>query len=171
MPPYTTSLVQHYNGHQSCPHYLPAPSSTRTGRDGRVELWSRGKVPRAEDVGAKHVDSLYSREDGVWYPDGLHPEMVWRGSGAPADSGWGLPALFNPFAPVPVAAAAQHFTERLGGEDAERLQPYMHCSGGPKDVEATRSNLAIARQGVCVCMRARACVCVLGGCVCSCCVG
>jgi hypothetical protein len=147
--PYATSLVDHFNTQRRVGTYLSEPSSGLGGVDGAVKLASRGKLPGG-GIGPSDVDDMHDPTSGVWWPDSLAPAMAWSGAGAAADSGWGgLPALFNPFAPVDGRALAQHLTEQLGaGEGAGALQPFMACGGASEaDVAAERGNLAIARQG------------------------
>ena len=144
--PLKTSPVDHYNARQICHHYLPKPSSKRTGEDGHVFLRAVGEVPK--EIGPKLVDDCYSNNHGVWHPDSFSPIFGWAGSKVKADEGWGLPPTFNPFATVDTALAAQFFTEKLCSDNEGSLQQFMFCSGPTYKVDPTRGNLAIVNPGM-----------------------
>ncbi|KAG2496793.1 hypothetical protein HYH03_005201 [Edaphochlamys debaryana] len=137
-----TSLVSHYNGCRNDGRYLRHPSQTAAGTAGAVRLWASAKAPDAKDIGPKVIDAFMSRADGVWHPDDLLPQMVWKGSGAEADKQLGIQGWFNPFGPVPAAEVETFFAATMPA-GAEVLQ---WAVGTPEEPAASRGNLAIERQ-------------------------
>eukprot|EP00798_Chlamydomonas_sp_ICE-L_P024216 gene24216-9816_t len=137
---YKTHVVDHYSKNQGTYHI---PTSTRKGETGRVELWTRNRAP--EDVGSMHVDHLYSKSDGVWYPDSLAVEMCWSGSGSEHDRIEDLHVPLNPFANIEPEKRILSFTERLRGA-AEALQWCMPTYGTVGSTDPKRGNTAIASQ-------------------------
>eukprot|EP00798_Chlamydomonas_sp_ICE-L_P021581 gene21581-28577_t len=113
---YKTHVADHYREYQQGIYHTP--NSTRTGEAGRVELWIRTGVPK--DVGPRHVDSMYCKTDGVWYPDSA-VEICWTGSGSQHDRIGDLHSPFNPFADIKPEKTIESFTERLQGP-AKTLQ-------------------------------------------------
>lgn len=64
----TFSWKDHYNIHQHSQYHRP--SHSRTGSDYHLLLRSvNNAVP--QEVGPKNVDNMYSRTDGIWWPDQL----------------------------------------------------------------------------------------------------
>jgi hypothetical protein len=136
--PYKTSLVRHYNTHQTSQYHTPHP--VQTGADGKVLFMSRGAVPDAKDVGAHHIDHLNFLDDGVWYPDSLAPQLAWMGCGAPSDPKQVATGCSNPFAPLPAegkSVGALSATRRLSGADrlleaaclsASATSPHAPCA-------------------------------------------
>eukprot|EP00798_Chlamydomonas_sp_ICE-L_P016369 gene16369-22571_t len=139
--PYKTQVIDHYKQYQRGIYHTP--TSTRTGKTGRVEVWTRIEVP--QDIGAKHVDSFCSKSDGVWYPDSLALEMCWKGSGSQYDRIESLPTPFNPFANIGAIKIIQSTTERLQGT-GKALEWCMPTYGTAKETDPTLGNCAVASQ-------------------------
>jgi hypothetical protein len=120
-------------------------AANRSSRAGPQRLRSTHGV--AWQVRLANVDQYHSKEDGVWYPDGLQLRLGWQGSGSAADAPLGDIGWFNPFAAVPSKLVVEHFTEQLPAADgAEELQWAMPQYGSGAATAADRGNWAIALQ-------------------------
>ncbi|PRW58669.1 hypothetical protein C2E21_2704 [Chlorella sorokiniana] len=141
-----TSLVAHYNSHQSSDYLPSAPG--RRGSDGSpalVLLQSGGDVPTPDKVRLPSVDNYTSPQHGVWHPDALPLRLCWRGSGSPADGALAGRGWFDPWAELPSQLVVEAFTEALP-EEAAALQWAMPCYGSCSETAPSRGSQAIARQ-------------------------
>jgi hypothetical protein len=80
-----------------------------------VRLVSRTEPP--DSIEPTTVDDMHSERDGVWWPDGLAPEMAWHGipsqrASAPAVNE-GFPTPFNPWAPTGHGSLVLAYTAQL----------------------------------------------------------
>ncbi|CAM9355098.1 unnamed protein product [Chrysoparadoxa australica] len=128
------------------------PSLKEKGDEFDVRLVSFAEPPKQSKVGSSHVDRLYSRSDGVWYPDALSSSgmltMGWSGGHQTEldASGWGR-AIFNPWRHCHLRPSVlKRFTARLPSE-AQDLQWVMaQGQWGGEEPDRTRGNHAIAHQ-------------------------
>eukprot|EP00983_Pelagomonas_calceolata_P133682 1161985-Pelagomonas_calceolata.AAC.5 len=118
-PIFPADLLQHYNQYQQPSQYLATPHKF-PGCGGHVLLLSCSRLP--QKVGPDHVDDFGNREQGVWYPDSLAPNLAWKGSGCSADHAQHIPeGHFNPFGRIPDLSRVLTYTEKLPAS-AEMLQ-------------------------------------------------
>lgn len=121
--------------------YLQYPSRKRSGLDDYLLLRAvEENIP--DSVGSKCVDQMYDRENGVWYPDSLKPQMAWFGGPLSIDQFNGVE--IDPFANVNHFCIVLHFTERLK-EDESDLQ-WALFQPGDDYINRIRGNLPYAKQ-------------------------
>jgi hypothetical protein len=144
VPGLRTALPEHYDKYQGVNTYhvqWPQYSGTDRG-PGNVLSMSTGTVP--DKVGPEHIDSYYSREDGVWFPDSLHPTMAWQGSDCSADVMKGT--AFNPFAVTDTKAIVESFTAQLPNSYSS-VQWAVYQYGSTAATASNRGNRGLASQG------------------------
>ncbi|KIZ06296.1 hypothetical protein MNEG_1660 [Monoraphidium neglectum] len=141
VPDYPLSLTKHYNTHQT--NAYGDTTFDFPGTDGDVLLVSRSEVPDRSTIRPSTIDHMHSREDGIWYPDSLAPEMAWNGIPEVSKSNSGFAVPFNPFAPLKDGRAlVLAYTEQLLPGD-HQLQRYMDCTAFHA-IPHERGNVAIA---------------------------
>lgn len=139
-----TSLPSHYNSYQAVTkyHYPVQQYKGSDGPAGYTLAMSFGAVPKK--VGPDHIDSFYSREDGVWFPDSLLPVVAWQCSAcAAADITSG--SFFNPFAAINSKLVVESFTAQLPPGHSS-LQWAMFQYGSIEATAADRGNKGLCTQ-------------------------
>jgi len=134
-------LSAYYNFHQNCEFH--ALRELRHGIRGDVALVSPRPVAEVlpKTIGPTSVDSMFSREDGVWYPDSVACGMEWTGGSLSWDCQNGQ--AFDPFQ-VPREWTISYFTEKLG-QEGKPLQWAMRLEEN-SDIADERGNRALACQ-------------------------
>jgi hypothetical protein len=140
----TTRLHDFYNSKQA-EHRYHTPCKEYRGFDGgpgHVLSMSTSAPPGT--VGPAHIDGFSSREDGVWFPDGMTLTMAWAGSGCTVDSS--SAGYFNPFKPVSNHLTVESFAAQLP-RSYSSLQWSLYQYGSLDGTATDRGNQGLARQG------------------------
>lgn len=114
-------------------------STGRVGNDTDLCLKSEERAP--DKIGPSSVDDHHSKQDGVWFPDGLSARFTWKGLSFLSTYGGDATNPFSPFATTGHLSAS--YTEGL---DCENLQVYMGCPG-VEEIRKDRGNWGIASPG------------------------
>ncbi len=69
--------ISHYDNSQRSVYHTP--SKTRKGAILDVKLSMHFAVPQAKEIGPKHVDHFYNKNEGIWYPDDNNTRFIWYG--------------------------------------------------------------------------------------------
>jgi hypothetical protein len=99
-------------------------------------------VRSCSQVSLKNIDHYATPNDGVWHPDALWPRMAWKGTGTSMDGQTGN-RWRNPWVIAQHVDLVDAYTEVL---EHSELNWAMPLYGSNSLTEATRGNLAVARQ-------------------------
>jgi hypothetical protein len=138
------SLPDFYNINQADQTYHTPCTQYSGSNGGPGNVLSMSNSSQPKQVGPTHIDSYYSREDGVWFPDSMALTMAWAGSSCTADVSTGA-AFFNPFLPVSNTLTVQSFTAQMPGSYSG-LQWALYQYGSLGEIAADRGNQGLASQ-------------------------
>jgi hypothetical protein len=135
-------LTNFYDANQS--YVFHSPKERRQGIRGDVGLVSATAMDeiRPKRIGPSCIDLIYSKEDGVWYPDCVPYKMEWTGGTLSWDRCEN--GAFDPFK-VPRKWVVSFFTEKLEFE-GKSLQWAMRLDEDDSDAAYERGNRALACQ-------------------------
>ncbi len=136
------SLATYYNSHQM--------SSSKShpfrieGKDGCLHLRSHRSIEIPRDIGPKSVDSILSKDQGIWYPDVISPRMAWTGG----ENVWDRLNTGQEFKPFALSESAKlvAFTETLCESDHKSLQAYIRGDFLAGVKSRTRGSIIYANQ-------------------------
>jgi hypothetical protein len=132
-------LTQFYDANQS--YVFHSPKERRRGTRGDVGLVSTTTMLNGR-IGPSCIDSIYSKEDGVWHPDGVPYKMEWTGGTLSWDRCHN--GAFDPFK-VSRKWVVSFFTEKLEAE-GKTLQWAMRLDEDDSEAAYERGNRALACQ-------------------------